>query len=617
MPGCAAAPAIFCHAGYRLPASTAPPPLRERLLPILGWLGGYRGPDFAQDATAGAVTAVLLVPQSMAYAVVAGLPPQVGLYASVLPVLIYALLGSSRVMAVGPVAVAAVMVAHALATLQPATAAQSMQHAMLLALMVGGFLCLMGLLRLGALVNLFSHPVLAGFTSGAAVMIILTQIPPLLGLAVDGALPPFELVYRTWEQLGGLNATTTLFGLTAVVLLALARAPFLRLLTRLGTPARLAVALSRAAPLAVVVLAIVLVRSAGLDVQAGVAVVGDIPAGLPLPDTDFLRGPWLALMPSAALIAVIAYVESVSVSKVLANRRRETLDANQEFFALGAANLAAAFSAAMPVAGSFSRSMVNHAAGARTQMVGVVMALLVAAVSLAFTEWFYHLPKAILAAVIVVAVSQLIDFRTLRQLWGYDRWDAGIFVLTFGAVLAFSIEVGLVMGVFASLALFFWRAGTPHLAVVGRLAGSEHFRNVVRHPQAQTWPHLLFVRIDRSLIFANASFVENFLIQQLAARPEVTDLVLLCSGINQIDASAVEMLERFVEMRSDSDFQVHLAEVKGPVMDRLERSALLEHLSGEVFLSAQDAVEVLTDPATRRPEAPQPPYPPAATSQPP
>lgn len=541
----------------------------------------------------------------MAYAVVAGLPPQVGLYASVVPVLIYALLGSSRVMAVGPVAVAAVMVAHALATLQPATAAESMQHATLLALMVGGFLCLMGLLRLGALVNLFSHPVLAGFTSGAAVMIIVTQIPPLLGLRLDGALPPLELVGGVWELLPDLNATTTALGLVAVVLLTLARSPFVRLLGAMGAPERIAMALSRAAPLAVVVLAIALVRGAGLDIQAGVAVVGDIPTGLPLPTTDFLRGPWLALLPSAALIAVIAYVESVSVSKVLANRRRETLDANQEFFALGAANLAAAFSAAMPVAGSFSRSMVNHAAGARTQMVGVVMALLVAAVSLAFTQWFYHLPKAILAAVIVVAVAQLIDHRTFRQLWRYDRWDAGIFALTFWAVLMFSIEAGLLTGVVASLALFFWRAGTPHLVVVGRVAGSEHFRGVARHPYVQTWPHVLFVRIDRSLIFANASFVENFLIDELAARPEVTDLVLLCSGINQIDASAVEMLERFVEMRSDSDLQVHLAEVKGPVMDRLERSALLEHLSGEVFLSAQGAVKALTDPAVRRSEAPQ------------
>ncbi|KAB7628149.1 SulP family inorganic anion transporter [Alkalilimnicola sp. S0819] len=570
------------------------PTLLSRLVPALGWGRAYRRADLGHDLSAGVITAALLIPQGLAYALLAGLPPQVGLYASIIPPAIYALLGTSRTLAVGPVSVAALLVAEALrgTGLEPGSQAW-LDQALMLAALSGALLLLMGALRLGRLVDFLSHPVLSGFTSAAAVLIIFSQAGALLGI-------PAPKAGLFWQQAPALLASlplwhpaTTALGLGGVALLAFLRAGFPALLRRLGLAAATAGLLSRAAPLALVFASIALVAALGLA-EKGVAVVGAIPAGLPSASLAFLSsGISGSLLGSALLIALIAYVESISVAKVLAYRRRERVAANQELLALGAANAAAAVSGAMPVAGGFSRSMVNYAAGARTQLATLITTALVLLATLFFTPAFERLPKSVLAAVIVVAVAPLVDWRALRSAWRYDRADGATWLVTFLISLAWNLEAGLISGALLSLAVFQARASRPHLAVVGRVPGTEHYRNVCRHT-VETWPELLLLRVDRSLYFANSGHLEDVVARAAAEQPALRDLVLICCAINSIDHSALAALERLSLSLEEAGITLHLAEVKGPVMDRLRHSELLEALApGRIFLSTEAAVRQL------------------------
>jgi len=566
----------------------------QRLVPATVWLVNYRREDLQDDLTAGVITAILLVPQGLAFALLAGLPPEVGLYASVAPPIIYALLGSSRPLSVGPVSVAALLVANALgaAGLTPEDPGY-LNDALLLAALTGAVLLIMAVLRLGALVNFLGHPVLSGFISGAAVLIILSQLATLLGVPAAPAGSGAGMVAYYWHAATGLHLPTAALGLASVVALLLFRDPLVRLLERLGLSARMAGLASRVGPLALVAGATALVAWLGAD-RLGIAIVGHIPAGLPAPRLDFLDPQRaLELLPAALMIALIGYVESVSVAKALAFRRRQKIDNNQELVALGAANMAAAVAGGMPVAGGFSRSMVNFSAGAKTQLAAIVTGLLVGLTALFFTPWFQDLPRAALAAIIVVAVSALIDWQMVVRTWRYDRADAAALLVTFGGVLAFDIEVGLLLGLAVSIGTFLGRSSRPHIAVIGRIRGTEHYRNVKRHA-VETFPDLLLVRVDRSLFFANVARVEDVVAAAAAEQPRLRHLVLICSAINTIDHSAVESLEVLAESLREAGITLHLAEVRGPVMDRLLRSDLLERLApGQVFLSTEDAVRAL------------------------
>ncbi len=339
--------------------------------------------------------------------------------------------------------------------------------------------------------------------------------------------------------------------------------------------------------------------------QQGIAIVGALPAGLPTPGWDFLQWNLLQgdqglqwsrvadLLPSAILISLIGYVESISVAKVLAHRRRQKINNNQELIALGACNIAASFTGGMPVAGGFSRSSVNFAAGARTQLAALITAALVAVVALFFTPLFYYLPKAALAAVIVVAVASLFDWRSFINTYHYDKADALTLAVTFAGVLLLNIELGLLAGVLVGVGAFLWRSSQPHVAIVGRIAGSHHFRNIHRH-QVETWPELLLLRVDRSLFFANISYVEELVAEQAMEKPELKDLVIICSAVNSIDYSALETLEQLADSLRSAGIRLHLAEVKGPVMDRLRQQGVQHWLApGQIFLSTQQAVEQL------------------------
>lgn len=588
----------------RTPGTTAdhsapPAHLRRkcpRLVPLCAELRQYDRTTLLQDLLAGTITAILLIPQALAYALLAGLPAEVGLYASIIPPIVYALFGTSRTLAVGPVAVAAVMVATALSPYAGGDPGTHVTGALILAALTGVILLGLGLLRLGWLTAFISHPVLSGFTTGAAIFIIGTQLAALTGIPLPRDADFGQSIAVLAAHLAAANPATSAFGLTAVLLLVLARGYLPRTLSALGIAPQQAAILSRMAPLALVAIAIAVATLTDAAQRWGIATVGTVPGGLPPLQLDFLQASgWLDLLPAAALIALIGYVESISVAKALAFRRREKIDPDQELRALGLANLAAACAGAMPVAGGFSRSMVNFDAGARTQVAAIVTAAWVALATLAFTGLLADLPKAVLAAIIVVAVWQLVDFANLRHTWTYDRGDGAAQAATLVGVLAFGIERGLTIGVALALLLFLYRTSRPHIAVVGRIPGTEHFRNIHRH-LVETWPRLLLVRIDENLYFANTPRVESELQNLVVDRDQLTDVVLILSGVAYIDASALEMLENFASGLTAAGIRLHLAEVKGPVLDRLRDSTFSARLGADrIHISTQTAVNRLVD----------------------
>jgi sulfate permease, SulP family len=563
------------------------------LSPLLKHLRSSGPRGAGTDALAGTLTAILLIPQALAYALLAGLPPQMGLYASVLPVIVYALLGSSRTLAVGPVAVAAVMVSAALTPYAAGDMDRYVTGAMILSALTGLTLLGFAALRLGWLANLVSHPVLSGFTTGAALFIIGTQIAGLTGIPVQGghALPDVLIALANAAR----QAQPLVIGIGAVstALLILGRSPLVTTLKRLGIAPGTATVISRVVPLMVIFGATGLSGLLGWSAQ-GVAVVGTVPQGLPLPTLRFITEPgWWVLLPSAVMIAVIGYVESISVAKTLAFRRKEKVSPDRELGALGAANLMAAVASTMPVAGGFSRSMVNFDAGARTQLAAVITALWVAAAAFLFTGLLAELPKAVLSALIVVAVWQLVDVASLKRNLAYDRMEGAAQIITLLGVLVLGIEPGLLLGAGVAILSFLYRTSRPHIAVVGRMADQAHFRNIRRHP-VQTFPGLLLMRVDESLYFANAPYLEDALQTHILETPNLRAVLLIMSGVNAVDASGLEVLENLEAALSAQGVALHLAEVKGPVTDRLANTHLMQRLgSDHLHLSAQDALNHL------------------------
>jgi SulP family sulfate permease len=539
---------------------------------------------------AGLIVAIMLVPQGMAYALLAGLPPEVGLYASILPLILYGLLGSSRALAVGPVAIVSLMVASTVGAFAESGSADYLTAALLLAALSGVILLTMGLLRLGFLVNFLSHPVISGFTSAAALVIGFSQLKHLLGFNIPRSHLITETIEHAITNISQLNSVTFAIAAFSLGLLLFWKSGVPRLLKASGLVEGIANPLAKAGPLIAVLIATVSVWFFGLNGASGVAIVGEIPAGLPpfsVPVFDLALVQ--ELLPAAALISMVGFLESVSVAKSLASKRRQKIDANQELVALGAANIGAAVTSGYAVTGGFSRSMVNFTAGAVTPMASIITAALIALTVVLLTPLLYFLPKATLAAVIVVAVASLVDFKTFKDSWLYNKADAVSLVATFGAVLTLGVEMGIVAGAVISIVLYLWRTSRPHMAIVGRVGQSEHFRNVLRH-EAQTDPKVLMVRVDESLYFANTAYLEDQLLAHVADNAEIDHLVLIMNAVNFIDASALETLETLSHQLQDSGVTMHMAEVKGPVMDRLDRVEFKHHLGqGNIYLSSHEA----------------------------
>jgi SulP family sulfate permease len=557
--------------------------------PIFSWLKTYSRADFNGDLFAGVITAILLVPQGIAFALLAGLPPQFGLYASILPPLIYAVLGTSRTLSVGPVSIAAIMIASALQLPEVSALGNPLQSAVILSAESGTILLVMAIFRMGGLVNFISHPVLTGFTSGAALLIIGSQLPQTLGLKTPTC--GFDVVcYQTYLQ--ATNSTTLLLSGVALALLLFFGKPLAWILNLLRFSPALITAVGKCGALVTVAFTTFAVGNWNLNAQH-VAVVGEISAGLPHLSFDFVDvEKWKILASPASFIALIAYVESVAIAKVVANLRSEKIDPNQELIALGFANFATAISGGMPVAGGFSRTMVNFAAGARTQIAMVIAAIILSVAVLFFTAWFQNIPKAALAVIILVAVIPLVKFKSIIHTWQYDRGDGIAELVTLISVLILGIEEGITLGIFLTFASYLRKASHPHIAVVGRLPNTKHFRNIKRH-NVETWEHLLLIRIDENITFANINFVEAFIETQLQNAPTVKHIVLIFTSVSDIDMTAIEALEQLNNSLKNIGITLNFAEIKGFLLDKLQRSDLFTHLNGQLFFDAEEAITKL------------------------
>jgi len=561
------------------------------MLQLPNWLRQYQRPWLSGDLTAGLIVTVMLIPQSLAYAMLAGLPPQIGLYASILPLLAYAFFGSSMTLAVGPVAVASLMTASALTPLAAPGSESYLMLAVLMALMSGLILFVAGILRLGFLAYFLSHPVISGFISGSAILIAIGQLKYLLGISLPiGSI--IATVKGLAHQISAINTNTAVIGIAALLFLFFARSALAPLLKAAGLPSKLAELLTKLAPMTVVIMSTAIVASTGLDQSAQVAIVGHVPSGLPsigLPQISWQQTQ--ALWLPALLISLVGFVESVSVAQSLALKRGQRISPDRELLGIGAANIASALSGGYPVTGGFARSVVNFSAGANTPAAGVISAVLMAIVISAFTGWFYYLPVSVLAATIIVAVLGLIDWHTLREAWRYDKADAVSLLLTFAGVIFLGVEEGILLGVALSLAVLVWRSSHPHMAVVGRVPGTEHFRNIDRH-QVDTLPGLIALRIDESLYFANAQIIEEKVEALIQSNSDTRTVLMILSAVNQLDSTALAILTDMQKDLAARRITLQFAEIKGPVLDRLRSTPLGQTMRDQIFLSTHEAFTV-------------------------
>lgn len=563
-------------------------------LPAWQWLKHYNTVTLKSDLLASLIVIAMLVPQGMAYAMLAGLPPVMGLYASVLPMIIYAFFGSSPTLSIGPVAIISMMT---FATLNPLFEVGSpvyIQAACLLALMVGVISLLLGILRFGFLIQLISHPVIKSFIIASALLIALGQLKFLFNVPLQANNIP-EFVLSVFEYIGLMHWESLIFGIASILFLVF-MPKFFNLEAvkqRLGASGFIIKSL----PLVLVVVSIALVYFFNLQ-QVGIKTVGEIPSGFPALSMPF----WnlelvLQLLPGAAMIAMISFVESLSIAQATALQQRSQLNSNQELIALGAANIGAGLSSAFPVTGSLSRTVVNADAGAKTSMAGVLSSLFIVLVSLYFTGFFRDLPLTVLAATIIVSIWKLVELKPFIDTWRYSKADGLAMWITFFGVLFIDISTGLIIGIVSTFILLLWRISRPHIAEIGLVEGTQHFRNIQRH-QVITSAKVLSIRIDENLTFLNSNTLKGFLINAVSQKPELEHVVINGSSISAIDLSALEMLEDLDNELRKLNIQLHFSEVKGPVMDKLQRSKLLNHLSGKIFLTHYQAIRELSPDTT-------------------
>ena len=566
--------------------------LMRRYLPVLDWGRDYTRETLSNDLIAAVIVTIMLIPQSLAYALLAGLPPEAGIYASIAPIILYAIFGTSRALAVGPVAVVSLMTAAAIGNVAEQGTMGYAVAALTLAALSGGMLLIMGVFRLGFLANFLSHPVIAGFITASGILIATSQLKHVLGVDAHGH-NLIDIVSSLIAHLPETNWITLGIGATATAFLFWVRKGLKPVLLGLGLTPKLADVATKAGPVAAVVVTTLVTALFDLG-DKGVSIVGEVPQSLPpltMPDLSFDL--ISVLFVPALLITVIGFVESISVAQTLAAKKRQRIDPDQELIGLGAANIGAAFTGGYPVTGGFARSVVNFDAGAETPAAGAYTAVGLAIAAVALTPLVYFLPKATLAATIIVAVLSLVDFSILRKSWAYSKADFAAVLATILLTLGMGVEAGVSAGVILSLALFLYKTSRPHVAEVGLVPDTQHFRNIYRH-KVKRHPSLLTLRVDESLFFANARFLEDMIQDRVAKDCPITNVVLMCSAVNEIDFSALESLEAINERLKGMGVGFHLSEVKGPVMDRLKKTHFLDELNGQVFLSQWDAMQTLT-----------------------
>lgn len=557
-------------------------------LPILDWGAKYNSKTFANDMIVALIVTMMLIPQSLAYAILAGLPPEIGLYASMAPLILYAIFGTSRALAVGPVAVASLMTAAAAGKLASQGTPEYIGAAVALAMVSGLLLIAMGFLKLGFLANFLSHPVIAGFITASGIQIAAGQLGPVLGIHLEGETF-LDIAIAFWHNISHIHLATTAIGVGSLIFLFWVRSGLKPLLIKLGLSVKISDILVKVGPVVAIIATILIVAGFGLADQ-GVKIVGKVPGGLPklaMPPLDFEL--WLQILVPALLISIVGYVESISVALTLAAKKRQRVDPDQELIALGASNIGSAISGGFPVTGGFARSVVNFDAGAETPAAGAFTAVGIALTTMFLTPLLFFLPNATLAATIIVAVLSLVNLSALKHAWKFSKADFAAMAVTIVITLIEGIEPGLIAGVALSIVLHLYKSSRPHIAVVGQLPGTTTFRNMKRH-EVITDPGILSLRIDESLYFPNARFIEDYINNSVAANPEVKHVILECPAVNGIDMSALESLEAINLRLKDGGIKFHLSEVKGPVMDQLKRSHFPEEINGKIFLTHFEAV---------------------------
>lgn len=547
----------------------------KKWIPAIEWLGSYKKSDLSGDLNAGLIVAIMLIPQGMAYAMLAGLPPVIGLYASTVPLIIYALFGTSRQLAVGPVAMVSLLVLSGVSLLAEPGTDEYISLALLLMLMIGVFQLLLGVFKLGFIVNFLSHAVISGFTSAAAIIIGLSQLKHLIGVSLEADKNVFLIIGETIRRAGEINPATLAIGVGSIVLLILVKKYVKKI----------------PGPLVVVVLSILAVYLFNLN-GLGVKIVGEVPAGLPsLSLPAFQMDALIALVPIALTISFIGYMESIAMAKAIAAKEKYKIDPDRELIGLGLANVGGSFFAGYPVTGGFSRSAVNYQAGARTPLASIITALLIILTLLFFTGLFYYLPNAVLAAIIMVAVYSLIDAKELKYLFKVNRVDGLTWLLTFLATLLIGIEQGIIAGAIFSLLVFIRRSAYPHVAELGYLPEKDVYRNTDRYPDAETDPEILIFRVDASLYFANMTFLEEQLCKRLAEKPETKWVVFDFSSVNSIDAVAIHALEDLMEQCQSGKVEMVFAGIKNTVLDVLKRADWERKYGGSIhYMSIEDAL---------------------------
>ena len=561
-----------------------------KLLPAWQWLQHYNSDKFKSDILSALIVIAMLVPQGMAYAMLAGLPPIMGLYASILPMIIYAMVGGSPTLSIGPVAIISMMTFATLSPLFEVGSAVYIEAACLLALMVGVISLLLGVFRFGFLIQLISHPVIKSFIIASAVLIALGQFKFLVDIPLQANNIP-EFLWSVWQYIRFSSVETLIFGILSLLFLIFI--PKLLNTQSVQNWIGNTAFISKALPLVLVVLSITAVYFFNLN-EIGIKTVGEIPSGFPP-----IRIPhWNAeliwtLLPGAAMIAMVSFVESLSIAQATALQQRSQLNSNQELVALGLSNVSAGLSSGFPVTGSLSRTVVNADSGAKTPLAGVFSSLLIVIVSLYFTDFFRDLPLAILAATIIVSIWKLVDFKPFIETWHYSKADGIAMWITFFGVVCIDISTGLVIGIISTFILLLWRISRPHIAVIGLLEGTQHFKNVQRH-SVLTSSRVISMRVDENLSFLNAHTLKGFLINTISQHVDLEHVVINCSSVSSIDFSALEMLEDINNELIKLNIKLNFSEVKGPVMDKLQDSKLLQHLSGKIYLTHFQAMQALS-----------------------
>lgn len=560
-----------------------------RLAQQYDWLKGYSAGIFSEDLVAAIIVTILLVPQALAYALLAGLPPQAGIYASIFPLAVYALLGSARQLSVGPTAVVSLMTAAAIANIPEG---QRLVSAAALALMTGGFMLIFGLLKSGFIMNFVSRPVVSAYITGAGLLIIISQIRHIFGVVASGQTA-LALIRSLLLSISNTNPIALIIGGGSILALWSVKKYLSYGLYKLGLKPSQSRLAARIAPIFVVFACIGISAGFNLSERFGLRVVGDIPAGLPTFSLPALSLPaYEALVIPALIIAVVAFVDSMTIAQTLGARSRTRVDANKELLGLGMSNFFAGMTAGYPVNGSLSRSAVNFSAGAQTPISSVLAAAFMALTALLLTPYLTELPLATLAALIIVACFSMMEFTNIWRTWVYSRTDGLTAVATFLSVLLLGVQWGVLVGVILAMALHIRATLKPHMARVGRFPGTEHYRDADRF-NVETDPEVVTLRIDESLYYANARYLEDKVARLLIEHPEMTDLILMCPAVNKIDASALSSLHEINKRLMSANVKLHISELHSHVRERLHRSSFIEELSGQIFLSQHEAIEAL------------------------